>query len=214
MEGKKTCTKCDDEKPIGQFRKNPRYRGGRASWCLGCASDYARFSYLSNKDKILEKQKAYYQANKAKRNAFSSTYRGKNLDKVKAYEAKSKEKHKATYQELARKFYRKNRARLLISGRRRALAQKYNMSEEEYDRKFAEQSGLCATCLKPPKANKRLCVDHDHVTGRVRRLLCDRCNMVLGLIDESPSTLRRLADYLEEFQAIVATLAETAGSAE
>lgn len=43
----------------------------------------------------------------------------------------------------------------------------------------------------------RLCIDHDHATGKVRGVLCSRCNRILGAAKDDPSLLRRLADYLE-----------------
>ena len=40
------------------------------------------------------------------------------------------------------------------------------------------------------------CVDHDHVTGKVRELLCKDCNIVLGIINDSPEHLGRLMAYI------------------
>lgn len=60
--------------------------------------------------------------------------------------------------------------------------------------------------LKPedvPKAcqvcgsDKKICVDHDHETGKIRGFLCDACNVALGKAEDSPDRLRKLADYLE-----------------
>jgi Recombination endonuclease VII len=44
----------------------------------------------------------------------------------------------------------------------------------------------------------RLHIDHDHVTGRVRGLLCLHCNTSLGLFGEDPALMDRAADYLEQ----------------
>ena len=80
----------------------------------------------------------------------------------------------------------------------------YRISWEKYARLFEQQGGCCAICCEPETARMRgllklLCVDHDHVTGRIRRLLCSRCNRVLGMMQEDPETFRRAADYLESF---------------
>lgn len=63
---------------------------------------------------------------------------------------------------------------------------KYNITPEEYERLFEAQGGLCAICRQSETiktgagALRRLAVDHDHATDRVRGLLCYRCNSALG----------------------------------
>jgi hypothetical protein len=52
------------------------------------------------------------------------------------------------------------------------------LSVEEYDAMLKAQGGGCAICGNPPKT-RRLDVDHDHKTGKVRGLLCHRCNRAL-----------------------------------
>lgn len=44
----------------------------------------------------------------------------------------------------------------------------------------------------------KLHVDHDHVSGKMRGLLCQKCNHGIGLMGEDPDRLRRAARYLEE----------------
>lgn len=84
------------------------------------------------------------------------------------------------------------------AARKYALRSKYGLTLAQYDQMLAAQSGGCATC-GAPEADSRgglLHVDHCHVTGRVRSLLCSRCNTVLGRCEEDADLLRRLADYL------------------
>jgi hypothetical protein len=64
--------------------------------------------------------------------------------------------------------------------------------------------GTCRICGEEERvlkngggAARRLSVDHDHATGKVRGLLCRRCNGLLGLAYDSPRTLRQAAEYLE-----------------
>jgi Recombination endonuclease VII. len=77
------------------------------------------------------------------------------------------------------------------------MARKRRQSElpgaaELYERLLAEQGGVCAICGNPPKT-RRLHVDHDHKTGRVRGLLCYRCNRLLASYVTAPLLVHALA---------------------
>lgn len=77
------------------------------------------------------------------------------------------------------------------------LLNKYGITLTEYNAIFMAQEGRCAGCEKHQSEFKRaLCVDHCHKTDKVRGLLCDDCNIVLGRIRESYQTLYNLAEYL------------------
>ena len=79
--------------------------------------------------------------------------------------------------------------------RRKPRAAQLGVTDAEYDRLLSAQGGGCAICGNPPKT-RRLHVDHDHKTGRVRGLLCHRCNRALP--DWVTATWLELAsDYLE-----------------
>jgi hypothetical protein len=71
------------------------------------------------------------------------------------------------------------------------------MTLDEYNAMLAEQGGVCAVCSRPPTSGISLHVDHDHATGRIRGLLCFRCNNALGDLEDDPALLRAAARYLE-----------------
>jgi len=72
-----------------------------------------------------------------------------------------------------------------------------NLTVEEFDAMMEAQGGVCLFCGRPPyKRNKRLCVDHDHDTGRVRGLLCLKCNAALGWV-EKHNILNQAIEYLK-----------------
>jgi hypothetical protein len=75
---------------------------------------------------------------------------------------------------------------------------KYGITLAEYERLLKKQKGVCAICKKPEydARQRRLSVDHDHETGRVRGLLCARCNRALGMFNDNPELLRSAARYL------------------
>lgn len=79
----------------------------------------------------------------------------------------------------------------------RNIKQKYNLSIRQYKAMFEDQDGKCWICRKPP-IRRRLSVDHDHKTGKVRGLLCDFCNyFFLGKTHSTSEILRRAADYID-----------------
>ena len=69
------------------------------------------------------------------------------------------------------------------------------VDDSEYARLLELQEGHCALCSNTPKT-RRLHVDHDHQSGRVRGLLCYRCNRTLPAWVRA-DWLRRAADYVE-----------------
>lgn len=68
-----------------------------------------------------------------------------------------------------------------------SLLCRYGLTVEEYDALLEKQCGVCAICeaLPPVGRLRRLSVDHDHVTGEVRGLLCQRCNMALHFLENT-----------------------------
>jgi len=76
---------------------------------------------------------------------------------------------------------------------------KYGITEEEFKAMEIKQNFLCAICEKPEKRESTcLSVDHDHVTGRVRGLLCSNCNRGLGYFKDSPGLMKRAASYVDQ----------------
>lgn len=63
--------------------------------------------------------------------------------------------------------------------------------------KYTEEQGdICSICKKPADALKALALDHCHETGKIRGLLCTKCNMGLGLFDDDVTKLKAAIEYL------------------
>lgn len=79
----------------------------------------------------------------------------------------------------------------------RALKSRYGLSLKDYYNKLAEQSGCCAICGVPEiECRQALFVDHNHITGQTRGLLCRKCNSILGYGNDSVEILTKARDYL------------------
>ena len=77
------------------------------------------------------------------------------------------------------------------------LRHRYGITEDQYAAMLTKQKGVCLICGRPP-LNRRLSVDHDHRTGRVRGLLCYTCNRFLvPALEKYPDRIRRAQLYLK-----------------
>lgn len=110
-----------------------------------------------------------------------------------------------------RRRYRKHRASILQRQRARyhadlqrerdraycyRLRDNFGMTWEDYKQMERKQKSKCAICGEGPTERTRLTVDHDHVTGKIRGLLCHRCNLVIGRMEDNPKLLTSAAAYL------------------
>src|SRR5258705_13960763 len=103
------------------------------------------------------------------------------------------QRYNASHKELKRikaKAYRKTRRYFNTF-----LKWKYKISYTRYLELFKQQNGKCAICGKP--SSRRLFVDHDRNTGKVRGLLHSECNSSLGVLGDSIEGLERAIDYLK-----------------
>ncbi len=75
-----------------------------------------------------------------------------------------------------------------------SMLYRFGVTQDEYLRLLEIQGGGCAIC---GVQQERLCVDHDHVSGRVRGLLCGKCNRGIGLLGDSVSAMHSASEYLK-----------------
>lgn len=95
---------------------------------------------------------------------------------------------------------KEHRARNRQKNYRQELVRKYGVDFIWFDEQFDRQNNSCATCNKPLEwTNKQNTphVDHCHSTGKVRGILCNRCNTVLGLCEDNKELFKNLTGYLE-----------------
>lgn len=76
------------------------------------------------------------------------------------------------------------------------LKRTYGITFEQYKEILLHQSGVCAICARPQSA--KLHVDHCHITGKVRGLLCGSCNRALGLMKDNIDFLSKAITYLQK----------------
>ena len=81
----------------------------------------------------------------------------------------------------------------------------YGISPELYLAIVERQGGGCANCGEMDygkRSGHTLSIDHDHVTGAIRGLLCSRCNLAIGYLRDRPELCRRAEEYLHETRQV------------
>ena len=78
----------------------------------------------------------------------------------------------------------------------------FGLTIEDYDQMLLKQGEVCKICEKQCSSGKRLAVDHCHTTGKVRGLLCSRCNQGLGHFQDDSGRLLIAAAYLQNSKTI------------
>ena len=100
----------------------------------------------------------------------------------------------------------KNKEKIKGSKRASDLKAKFGISVEEYSEILNNQEGVCAICKSDkPDVNgyrNNFPVDHCHKTGKIRGLLCDRCNRGLGFLRDDTEILKSAILYLEKSNEI------------
>lgn len=143
-------------------------------------------------------------ASRERVNRFHSKNPGKRTEYSKRWRAKYPEKAKALGREQQRRRqlrYGTEKRRLIAY--KSLLKRKYGITLADYERMLVEQKGGCAVCsgITPYGRGDRWHVDHDHKTGKVRGLLCSRCNTALGLMQDSVTVAESAAQYLRKHRS-------------
>ena len=84
------------------------------------------------------------------------------------------------------------------------LRAKYNLEVGEYNILLEKSQGQCTCCSKrlhnnAPHPEDRPIIDHDHKTGKVRAILCNHCNRMVGYLREDPKYTMKLLDYIQGY---------------
>lgn len=125
---------------------------------------------------------------------YGKKYRATNKEKVKAADRRWREKNAEHMRAYNRRRY--------LEKRGSHLKIKYGISLADYEVLNAKQGGRCAICAADRTGGRGknpslFHVDHCHATGKVRGLLCNACNRMIGLGKDDPNVLRAGAAYLE-----------------
>ncbi len=137
---------------------------------------------------MTEYQNQWYQKNRERLLKKARNYREANLEDVREKDKEYARQRTAVDPEFAK-----------LRQRGYALKRKYGITVEQYEELKARQNGCCALCDRHESEFKtNLAVDHDHVSLRIRGLLCTSCNYRLVARHRDGALLRKIADYVEQ----------------
>jgi hypothetical protein len=150
---------------------------------------------MKRDERVIAREKLYYEKNKEAITIRKRAYRKNNPDKVAAWHSRYYLKHR-------QKILSYKKGSKSSSSWGSMIVRRYKLTPEQYHNLFEDQKGLCAACGCKEKGNRRLAVDHNHLTGAVRALLCHACNVALGLLVDSPERVEMLLRYIVKHASI------------
>lgn len=116
-------------------------------------------------------------------------------DLKRARDTRYREAKAAEIARYQKKRYQEDRARR----KNYALQRRYGITVAQFDAMLVEQGGACAICKTTVPGKRGFHIDHDHVTGEIRALLCGWCNSGLGQFRDNPEVMAAAIQYLARF---------------
>lgn len=148
-----------------------------------------------NNPKYRERERAYYREHADEVNARTRAARAANPERFRANEKAYRDKHKEKRRLAGRARYYANPEYFAEHGRKRRL-KRFGLTPESYEALKEEQGRACAICRDPFPERPEPHIDHCHRTGRVRGLLCGKCNQAIGLLRDDPALIERASAYV------------------
>lgn len=168
----KTCSRCKKKYPatVEYFYQDKSHKDGLNYWCKECDKKYSK----SGKGKAARKKYNESEKGKAYRKEYQESAKGKAI------------------RQKANRRYDKSR-----KGKAYRQLYKYGITPARRMGMYLDQNGCCVLCGKAVPFDK-IHTDHDHVTDKVRGLLCCGCNTGIGFIEKHKDNLEKFLEYLKE----------------
>jgi hypothetical protein len=168
--------------------------------------------YLKNKNKILLYNRKYYSSHKKDRKIKRQKYYLKHKDEEFKSHTKYYIKHKKKLLKKWKEYYLNNKIKIDKYRKKYnnehtndrinyKLIHNYGITLNEKQNILKQQNYKCLVCNKNLKnINTRyIHIDHNHKTKKIRGILCQTCNLALGLLKENPAIIYRLFQYVKKF---------------
>ena len=180
----KTCTCCKQDKSLDKFYKANNSKDGCSWYCKQCIRKQQSEFRIKNPNYNKEHCKDYY---------------NNHIDYRKQYKIDNKDRDNQRRREDYKNDFSKYKEQHLKSA--------YGISLDDYLKMLESQNNTCAICSKKetrinPKTKRihLLSVDHNHKTGKVRGLLCMKCNPGIGNFQEDVDLLQSAIKYIQKYK--------------
>jgi hypothetical protein len=171
----KICTKCGKRKAISQFYKHTTTKDKLRPDCKECSDKFGKIHRDKNKEHYHKLEQIRYSKNK-----------------------------KRIYQ-LKKELLKKHPIKHKIYQKEASLKYKFNITLADYNKLLKNQNNTCAICNKKEtrkdyrtNITRSLSIDHNHKTGKIRGLLCSKCNNAIGLFNDNVTILNKAINYLKK----------------
>ena len=185
----KKCNRCKELKPLSAFNKCKTFADGYQKTCRDCTKAY--YQKPEVKERLKKYQKQYRKNHPDVAIKASRKYRQNNREKV-----------LKSAREYAKKIREEKPEEIHIKDRISHLEKTYGISSEEYEILLKSQNNMCAICKgkndKDHNGRRYLCIDHDHSNNHIRGLLCNKCNVLLGMARDNVNILQAAIEYLSK----------------
>jgi hypothetical protein len=156
--------------------------------------------YHEHREEAIEYSKRFYWDDPEKARKIAKLYRLNNPEKCRETKRKHDLKHKKEIQEYNGNYYREHKDKIIIRTMRNHRKRIYNISPEDLNLLIKNQGNKCGICKKEFIGKKPYVpyIDHSHKTGKIRGLLCGKCNFAIGMLKESESIMKNAIKWIEE----------------
>lgn len=100
------------------------------------------------------------------------------------------------------KEYKEVHSTTVRQNRNKTFKYKYGITIEKYEQMLLEQENKCLACERNFSEQIRPDVDHNHLTKKVRGILCHSCNLALGYLKDNEDIIQRLLDYIKNSKVV------------
>ncbi len=178
--GRRPCPECGKTKPVGEFGRNRALPDGRSFYCLACNRERNRRWYREARRRDGREVRDHSWVPTGFRWCPSCQQAVAHEDYTRSARTSSGLGSQC-------------KACKRSADMERYYARRYGLDRAGIEDLRARQADRCASCGDEHPGH----IDHDHETDLVRALLCERCNLALGLLRDDPSLIRAAADYVE-----------------